>query len=62
MTVQDRVIATERLRELEAKKLLPAETIRDLKEWRREKQAEFGAKILPFPTAKIIPFPTRYAT
>ena len=61
MTVQERVIATERLRELEAKKLLPEETIRDLKEWWREKQGEFGAKILPFPTAKIIPFPRYYA-
>lgn len=60
MTVQERVIATERLRELEAKKLLPEETLRDLRAWWREKQAEFGAKIIPFPTAKIIPFP-RYA-
>ena len=61
MTVQERVIAAERLRELEAKKLLPAETIRDLKAWWREKQAEFGATLIPFPKAKIIPFP-RYAT
>ena len=61
MTVQERVSAAERLRELEAKKLLPEETLRDLRAWWREKQAEFGAKILPFPTAKVIPFP-RYAT
>lgn len=33
MTTQERVIATERLRELERKTLLPAETIRDLKAW-----------------------------
>ena len=61
MTVQERVIATERLHEMERDKLLPEETLRDLRSWWREKQAEFGAKIIPFPTAKIIPFP-RYAT
>lgn len=33
MTTQERVIASERLRELEIKALLPAETIRDLKAW-----------------------------
>ena len=35
MTTQEQVIATERLRELERKALLPAETIRDLKAWWR---------------------------
>lgn len=62
MTVQERVMATERLHEMERDKLLPEETLRDLRAWWREKQAEFGAKLIPFPTkAKIIPFP-RYAT
>ena len=61
MTAAERAQATERLRELEAKKLLPAETLRDLRAWWREKQREYGAKIIPFPTGKVIPFP-RYAT
>ena len=50
MNAAQRIEATRRLKELERKELLPEETIRDLKEWWREKQAEFGAKILPFPT------------
>lgn len=33
MTAQERVIATERLNELERKELLPAETLRDLRAW-----------------------------
>lgn len=61
MTIQERVIATERLHEMERDKLLPAETIRDLKAWWREKQAEFGGINFAPTTAKIIPFP-RYAT
>lgn len=50
MNAAQRIEATRRLKELERKELLPEETIRDLKAWWREKQAEFGAKILPFPT------------
>ena len=61
MTAAERITAAERLKELEQSGRFSEETIRDLKEWWREKQAEFGAKILPFPAAKIIPFP-RYAT
>ena len=49
MTAAERNLASERLRELERKELLPEEIILDLKEWWREKQREFGAKILPFP-------------
>ena len=50
MTAAERITAAERLKELEQSGRFSEETIRDLKEWWREKQAEFGAKILPFPT------------
>lgn len=50
MNAAQRIEATKRLHEMERDKLLPEETTRDLKAWWREKQAEFGAKILPFPT------------
>lgn len=33
MTTRERVIATERLNELERRKALPAETLRDLRAW-----------------------------
>ena len=59
MTAEERTQATERLHELERKQALPPETLRDLREWWREKQREFGAKIIHFPTGKVIPFPTR---
>lgn len=50
MTVSEAKSGTQRLRELEEKKILPEETIRLLKKWWREKlrEGEHG-KIIPFP-------------
>lgn len=55
MTGAEMDAATLRLRELEEKKLLPKETIRDLKIWWRGKLREYGReKIIPFPKGAII--------
>ena len=49
MTAQEWQTATQRLKELEEKKLLPAETIADLKRWWREKLVtERDGKVIKF--------------
>lgn len=51
MTASQMDEATLRLKELERQKVLPEETIRDLKNWWREKLRETsGAKIIQFDT------------
>jgi hypothetical protein len=55
MTAAEISAATQRLRELEEKKLLPSETIRDLWRWWREK---IRADKMP-NHPKVILFPSR---
>lgn len=50
MTQEVAKLGTQRLHELEEKKLLPEETIRELKKWWVEKlRAGERGKIIPFP-------------
>lgn len=55
MTAAEQAQATARLRELEEKELLPAETIRELKRWWQEKLR--ADKVPNHP--KVILFPPR---
>jgi len=49
MTAQEWLMGSRRLRELEEKKVLPAETIADLKRWWREKLVtERDGKVIKF--------------
>lgn len=56
MTREQAKAMSERLRYLERENLLPAATIRDLKDWWYEHLREegiIGRKVLPFPTKEI---------
>ena len=48
MTAKEKEKATFRLKELERRRVLPEETLRDLKKWWREKLRESGGKIIAF--------------
>lgn len=50
MTRKEKEIATLRLKELERGRVLPEETLRDLRKWWREKLVESGGKIVSFDT------------
>ena len=53
MTAAQAQEGTKRLKELERKEYLPAETIRDLKEWwlvHLREEGYVGRKVIPFPT------------
>ena len=50
MTLEEALLGTQRLHEMEEKKWLPEETIRELKKWWVEKlRAGERGKIIPFP-------------
>ena len=50
MMLEETLLGTQRLHEIEEKKLLPEETIRELKKWWVEKlRADERGKIIPFP-------------
>ena len=48
MTAKEKEKATFRLKELERRRVLPEETLRDLRKWWREKLRESESKIIAF--------------